>query len=160
LEQALIANDSALFDSGLEKLKSLLSNPTREFDEIHTDLQTEVASRLDPWDGLINLTVRIDPALKSISSPRVRDFGEAIEEIISNSVRHGGSQNISVNVTQMAHPDVLIRVEDDAVNPLPLIVTRIGLGTKILNLVSDGRWTIRRNEQRTIFEMTMSLLEE
>jgi hypothetical protein len=160
LEQALIANDSALFDSGLEKLKSLLSNPTREFDEGNSDLQTEVASRLDPWDGLINLTVRIDPALKSISSPRVRDFGEAIEEIISNSVRHGGSQNISVNVTQMAHPDVLIRVEDDAVNPLPLIVTRIGLGTKILNLVSDGRWTIRRNEQRTIFEMTMSLLEE
>jgi len=160
LEQAVIANDSALFDSGLEKLKSLLSNPTREFDEIHTDLQTEIASRLDPWDGLINIVVHIDPTLASITNLRVQDCGEAIEEIISNSVRHGGSQNISVNVTQLAHSDVLIRVEDDAVNPLPLFVERVGLGTKIFNLVSDGRWAIKRNEQGTIFEMTMSLLED
>jgi signal transduction histidine kinase len=160
LEQALISDNSTPFDSGLEKIKSLLSDPTREFDEGNSDVQTEVDSRLNPWEGLINLNVHIDPALAGISNPRVRDFGEAIEEIISNSVRHGGSQNITVNVTQMAHPDVLIRVEDDAIHPLPLIVTRIGLGTRILNLVSDGRWTIKRNEQKTTLEMTMSLLED
>lgn len=160
LEQAVLANDEALFDAGIERIKTLLTNPTREFDQDFNDLQTEVASRLDPWDGLISISVRIDPSLHSITNSRVRDCGEAIEEIVSNSVRHGGSQNISVDVTQIAHPDVQIKVEDDAINPLPLVVSRVGLGTRIFNLVSDGRWTINHEGQKTTFIMTMSLLED
>jgi signal transduction histidine kinase len=159
LEQAVTHNDNNSFDVGLKNIISVLSDPTREFEQITFDLKTEISSRLDPWEGLIAITFKIDPVLADISNERVHDLGEVIEEIISNSVRHGGSQSISINITFGNHPDIKVKIEDDAVNPLPLVPTRIGLGTKILNLVSDGRWSISRVDAKTTVKLTMSLLE-
>jgi len=159
LEQATATNDETLFEAGILRIQSVLADPIREFDEGQNDLQAEIASRLDPWDGLINISVNIDPSLVTVANSRVRDLGEAIEEIVSNSVRHGGSQNISVRVTHLAHPDIKIQIEDDASKPLPLVASRVGLGTRILNLVSDGRWTISHQENKTTVAMTFSLLE-
>jgi len=159
LEQAVTHNDNNTFDVGLKNIISVLSDPTREFEQITFDLKTEISSRLDPWEGLIAITIKIDPVLADISNERVHDLGEVIEEIISNSVRHGGSQSISINITSGNHPDIKVKIEDDAVNPLPLFPTRIGLGTKILNLVSDGRWSISRDGGKTTVNLTMALLE-
>jgi two-component sensor histidine kinase len=104
--------------------------------------------------------VDIDPELTTISNERVRDLGEVIEEVISNSVRHGGSQNIAIRITRDAHPDIYVNIEDDAVNPLPMGQSRIGLGTKILNLVTDGRWSISHIDGKTTVDLTMSLLKK
>jgi two-component sensor histidine kinase len=94
-----------------------------------------------------------------VVNDRVKDLGEVIEEIISNSVRHGGAQNISISITSRDHPDIKLVIEDDAINPLPLVPSRIGLGTKILNLVSDGRWSISHVDAKSTVKLTMSLLD-
>jgi hypothetical protein len=159
LEQAVVNDDNDNFEVGLANIKSVLSDPTREFDQNLVDLKSEISSRLDPWDGLIVMKISIDAALENVSNERVHDLGEVIEEIISNSVRHGGSQNISINISSSIHPDIHVQIEDDAVNPLPSVPSRIGLGTKILNLVSDGRWSISRVDAKTTVKLTMSLLE-
>ena len=160
LEQAVTNSDVKNFELGLTEISLVLSDPTREFEQKTVDLKTEISSRLDPWEGLIAIKIKIDPALADISNERVKDLGEVIEEIISNSVRHGGSQNISIDITSIVHPDIQVSIEDDAVNPLPSVPSRIGLGTKILNLVSDGRWSISRNGAKTTVKLTMSLLEK
>jgi len=159
LEQAVTNNDNKSFEVGLADIALVLSEPTREFEQKAVDLKTEISSRLDPWEGLISIKIKIDHALADISNERVKDLGEVIEEIISNSVRHGGSQNISINITSTIHPDIHVQIEDDAVNPLPSVPSRIGLGTKILNLVSDGRWSISHVDAKTTVKLTMSLLE-
>ena len=159
LEQAVGNDDLQSFELGLTNLKNILENPTREFEHNSMNLKEEISSRLDPWEGLIQIEITLDPALEKISNDRVKDVGEVIEEIISNSVRHGGSQNIKINITSNSHPDIQIQIEDDAVNPLPSAPARIGLGTKILNLVSDGRWTISHIEGKTTVMLTMSLSE-
>ena len=159
LQQAVDNNDVENFEAGLNSLKVILQNPTKDFDQNPMTLKAEIASRLDPWEGLITINVVIDPALEMVSNDRVKDLGEVIEEVISNSVRHGGSQNISIKITSSDHPDIQLMIEDDAVNPLPLVPARIGLGTKILNLVSDGRWSISHSEAKTTLKLVMSLLE-
>ena len=53
-----------------------------------------------------------------------------------------------------------VHIEDDAVNPLPISQSRIGLGTKILNLVTDGRWSISHLDGKTTVDLSMSLLEK
>ena len=159
LQQAVDNNDVENFEAGLNSLKVILENPTKDFDQNPMTLKAEIASRLDPWEGLITINVVIDPALEMVSNDRVKDLGEVIEEVISNSVRHGGSQNISIKITSSDHPDIQLMIEDDAVNPLPLVPARIGLGTKILNLVSDGRWSISHSEAKTTLKLVMSLLE-
>ena len=159
LEQAVGNNDLESFDSGLKNLKLILDDPTREFEQDQMNLKAEIASRLDPWEGLIALKLSVDPVLEGITNDRVKDLGEVIEEVISNSVRHGGSQNISISITSSDHPDVELVIEDDAINPLPLVPARVGLGTKILNLVSDGRWSISHVDAKTTVKLTMSLLD-
>lgn len=159
LEQSVTKNDLESFEIGLNNVKNILENPTQEFEQGYLSLGEEIASRLDPWQGLIQIEIFIDPKLENHSNERVRDLGEVIEEIISNSVRHGKSQNININITSQFHPDIQIVVEDDAINPLPSVPARIGLGTKILNLVSDGRWTISHIEGKTTVKLIMSLLE-
>ena len=159
LEQAVGNNDVESFDSGLKNLKLILDDPTKEFEQDQMNLKAEIASRLDPWEGLISIKLSVDPILEEIANVRVKDLGEVIEEVISNSVRHGGSQNILINITLLDHPDIQLLIEDDAINPLPLVPARIGLGTKILNLVSDGRWSISHSEAKTTLKLVMSLLE-
>ena len=159
LQQAVDKNDGENLQAGLNSLKVILENPTKDFDQNPMTLKAEIASRLDPWEGLITINVVIDPALEMVSNDRVKDLGEVIEEIVSNSVRHGGSQNILIKITSFDHPDVQLMIEDDAVNPLPLVPARIGLGTKILNLVSDGRWSISHLGAKTTVKLTMSLLD-
>jgi two-component sensor histidine kinase len=159
LEQAVSNNDIESFEAGLKNIELVLEDPTREFEQNILTLKSEVSSRLDPWTGLISIKLAIDSALENVSNQRVKDLGEVIEEIISNSVRHGGSQNISINITSTLHPDIHVQIEDDAVNPLPSVPSRIGLGTKILNLVSDGRWSISHVDAKTTVKLTMSLFE-
>jgi signal transduction histidine kinase len=160
LEQAVSNNDVEGFELCLKNLRGILENPTSEFGIVILPLNEEIASRLDPWEGLISIAVDIDPELTTISNERVRDLGEVIEEVISNSVRHGGSQNITIRITRDAHPDIYVHIEDDAVNPLPIGQSRVGLGTKILNLVTDGRWSISHIDGKTTVDLTMSLLEK
>jgi two-component sensor histidine kinase len=159
LEQAVTNRDVKNLELGLTEISLVLSDPTREFEQKTIDLKTEISSRLDPWEGLITIKIVIDPALADISNERVKDLGEVIEEIISNSVRHGGSQYISIDITSIVHPDIQVHIEDDAINPIPLVPSRIGLGTKILNLVSDGRWNISHDGAKTTVDLTMSLAE-
>ena len=159
LQQAVDHNDLENFESGLKNLKTILDNPTAEFDQNLMNLKSEIASRLNPWEGLITIKVSVDPVLEMVTNDRVKDLGEVIEEIISNSVRHGGSQNISIIITSSDHPDIKLLIEDDAINPLPLVPSRIGLGTKILNLVSDGRWSISHVDAKSTVKLTMSLLD-
>jgi hypothetical protein len=160
LEQSANNDDAESFELGLENLKFILEDPTREFEQVALDVKGEISSRIVPWEGLISIKLKIDSTIEAISNERVRDLGDVIEEIISNSVRHGGSQNIHINVTLLDHPDIQIFVEDDATNPLPLVPSRVGLGTKIFNLASDGRWSISHADAKTSFKLTMSLLEK
>lgn len=159
LEQAVGNNDLESFEAGLKNLKVILDDPTNEFEQDQMNLKDEIASRLDPWEGLITLKLSVDPALEGVANDRVKDLGEVIEEVISNSVRHGGSQNISISITSSDHPDIQLLIQDDAINPLPSVPARIGLGTKILNLVSDGRWSISHVDAKTTVKLTMSLLD-
>jgi two-component sensor histidine kinase len=160
LEQAVSNNDVESFEFSLQNLSQVLEDPTKDFHIVNLKLKEEVGSRLNPWEGLISIKVKIDPDLENIANDRVRDLGEVIEEIISNSVRHGSSQNIAISITRSTHPDVHIDIEDDALKPLPLGQSRIGLGTKILNLVTDGRWSISHVEGKTTVNLTMSLLDD
>jgi two-component sensor histidine kinase len=99
----------------------------------------------------------VDPDLKGIRNPRVRDVGEVIEELISNSIRHGKAKKIELKVLRSGNKDVEIVAFDDAIVRAPELPLRTGLGTRIFNLASDGRWSITRNGSSTEFRLLMGL---
>ena len=157
LETAANAGDSQVFQSTVDSLVNLLKNPNAEFEQLDTDLETEVSSRLDPWLGLLDVDLHIDQELKSVRNDRVRELGEVIEEIISNSMRHGKAQKVALRVIKSGDRDIQIIASDDATIAPPQVQSRYGLGTRIFNLASDGRWSITRVESGTEFKLTMAI---
>jgi len=80
-----------------------------------------------------------------------------MEELISNSIRHGKSKSIELKVIRSGQKDVEIIAVDDAVIPPPENAKTAGLGTRIFNLASDGRWSITRVGSSTEFRLTMGI---
>jgi two-component sensor histidine kinase len=157
LETACITGDSKTFNEALDSLIELLNNPDSQFEQELMDLSSEVRSRLDPWEGLLEIELEIDSELEMITSPRVRDLGEVIEELISNSMRHGKAHKISLRVTKQGDTNIRVKaIDDSSVAPIDTN-SRYGLGTRIFNLASDGRWSIERVESTTVFTLEMSL---
>jgi signal transduction histidine kinase len=157
LETASNVGDRQVFDGAVESLISLLSNPDAEFEQEPTDLRLEVSSRLDPWIGLLEVDLHIDSALEAVRNPRVRDLGEVIEELVSNSMRHGKAQHIDLRVRKAGDKDIEIIARDNATIAPPEVQSRYGLGTRIFNLASDGRWSLERVESQTIFTLVMTI---
>jgi hypothetical protein len=157
LETASQAGDSQSFNTAVDSLLNLLKNPDAEFEQKITVLETEVSSRLDPWLGLLDVDLHIDQELKSVRNERVRELGEVIEEIISNSMRHGKAQKVDLRVIKSGERDIQIIATDDAAIAPPENQGRFGLGTRIFNLASDGRWSITRVESGTEFKLTMAI---
>lgn len=157
LEAAAKDADLQSFKATLDSLNSLLSAPDADFEEESTDLQTEINSRLQPWVGLLNISIYVDPELKSVRTPRVRDLAEVIEELISNSSRHGKAKKIELKVLRSGVKDVEIIAIDDSTTPPSRAEKKPGLGTRIFNLASDGRWSIKRVGLTTEFRLTMEL---
>jgi two-component sensor histidine kinase len=157
LETAASAGDSQTFNRAVDSLLKLLNNPDAEFEQDLLDLKSEVSSRLDPWIGLLDVDLHIDSDLESIKNPKVRELGEVIEELVSNSMRHGKAHKISLRVVKLGEKDIQIRAVDDSSVAPPSKVNHHGLGTRIFNLASDGRWSITRVDLATDFRLTMTI---
>jgi two-component sensor histidine kinase len=157
LGAAASTDDRETFNETVKNLQSLLVNPDLGFDEESVDLQSEVASRLDPWRGLLGVTLMIDDEIATIRNSRVRDIGQVIEELISNSIRHGRSGKIDLKLMRAGNGQIEITAVDDATIPPPESISKYGLGTRIFNLASDGRWSITRVGSSTVFNLRMSI---
>ena len=156
-EMATNSNDSKTFKETVDSLLQILKSPDSDFDRDAVDLDSEIASRLDPWLGLLEVDLFVEPKLKEMKNLRVKELGEAIEEIVSNSIRHGKAQKLSLRVISKGDHDVEIAVIDDSKIAPPDYQTRYGLGTRIFNLVSDGRWSITRVDSSTVFNLVMAI---
>ena len=157
LETAAKQGDVRTFNATVDSLLSMLSAPDVEFAQEATDLQTELANRLDPWLGLLDIDLKIDQNLKSIRNSRVRDIGEVTEELISNSIRHGKAKEIALTITRLDERDIQIVAVDNASVAPQVTAQRTGLGTRIFNLASDGRWSLQRVGLNTEFRLTMEI---
>jgi hypothetical protein len=158
-EQSVLTNDRDSLLSALLNMEKLLTNPIADFDEAPLTLEKEIETRLNPWEGLLSISIYIEPSLASIKNEKIRNLGEAVEEIVSNSIRHGGATTITLKITQINQTEIEVLVEDDAVNRPSEFPTRVGLGTKIFNLVSDGRWSLEYKNLSAQFKMIVAIAE-
>jgi len=157
LDAAASVNDVKTYKETVESLLSLLRNPDADFDDESKDLQREIASRLDPWRGLLHIDLHIDQEIASLNNIRVRELGEVVEELISNSIRHGKAKRIDLKVLSLGRNEVEIIAVDDATISPGGLKEKSGLGTRIFNLASDGRWSLTRRGSSTEFRLTMGI---
>jgi hypothetical protein len=159
LDAAASKNDATTYIETVESLLILLRNPDADFEDDLRDLRREITSRLDPWRGLLHINLHIDQEIASLNNSRVRELGEVVEELISNSIRHGKAREIDLKVLCAGPKDVeIIAIDDASVSPRDL-KEKSGLGTRIFNLASDGRWSLTRRDSSTEFRLIMGIQE-
>ncbi len=157
IQQAVDNNDADAYKKLRQSIMDLLANPTAEFQSSTNTLSEELSSRIDPWFGILEVKLNLSPDLQNLQNERIQEVGEVVEEILSNSVRHGGATELALNIKMSEDETLVIEVKDNAlVSPDPE-KNIPGLGTKIFNLVSDGRWEIGRIGFVTIFKIQISL---
>jgi two-component sensor histidine kinase len=106
---------------------------------------------------LLTISLIISPELKLVKNPRVKDLGQVVEELISNSIRHGKATRINLKILQSDESTIQIIALDDALVAPTESETTAGLGTRIFNLASDGRWSITRVGPSTEFALSMGM---
>ena len=72
-------------------------------------------------------------------------------------MRHGKSQEIHLWIKKVGEKDIEIISKDNATVAPPINQIRYGLGTRIFNLASDGRWSLIRIASSTEFRLTMTI---
>lgn len=157
MQQALENNDSEAFNKLRISLVDLLENPTLGFNFEALKLSDELSSRIDPWFGILDVDLKLQDGLGDLRSERVQDIGDVIEEILSNSVRHGGATEIRIEISKSDANTIKINAIDNPTKSPDFERNNPGLGTKIFNLVSDGRWEIEYNQNETIFTIYISV---
>lgn len=157
LEQATNKADESGFNQAVDILLQVLQTPESSFLREKRNLQDEVMIRLQPWEGLVEINLELDPKLQNLIGFRVSDVGEVLEEAISNSVRHGKSGIINIDLKLSDVDQVQITVKDNSQVEIDKENVRYGLGTKLFNLVSDGRWNLSHSESGTIFSSTINV---
>jgi two-component sensor histidine kinase len=147
IEEAQKKSNSEAIAQAITILDEMLSDPVAGFTSKSQTLTEEIDARLNPWRGILEIEVGIQPELGTIHSQRNQDIGEVLGEAISNAVRHGMARNIDVKIEFSEEHEVSITVYDDSsIVPAPSD-GKGGLGTKIFNSVSDGRWKLSRDDE-------------
>jgi two-component sensor histidine kinase len=112
------------------------------------NLEEEINFRLDPWKGILDLQLSIDPKSKLVKTNRLSEIGLLVEEAISNSVRHGKSSQIEVSIPAPELGKLTLWVKDNSEVPLPEdfpVLESTGMGLKIYDSVTDGNWNIKND---------------
>ena len=100
------------------------------------DLAETLAGR---WDGFVELEIVQHPSLISVVCDKSWALVEVLNEAISNAIRHGMASTISIDIEPVDN-SIYITVSDNGLGPTS---GKPGLGTKIINEITEGNWSIK-----------------
>ncbi len=98
-------------------------------------------SVIDPWASLIEIDVQL-PSIP-LSLTEARSVKRVIQEGLANAYRHGGASQSSIGIAREATA-LVVEMIDNGVGKDPH--SRLGLGSAILEEVSDGQWSLHTLE--------------
>lgn len=153
LDEAARSGSTEDARSALERVHSLLS---RSISEDFANFQENPGERLERivagWRGICAVDVEVDEGV--IDDPRLTVAVQAIEEIIANSVRHGGATRIAVNVG-LTSEGVTVRVETDARVVDERVAGGGGLGSRVLQAMAPGGMVVEPSQVGSRIELTV-----
>ena len=153
LEQVEQKSDSAAIISALDIIAGVLSDPEigNTQHEIHETLEEELNFRVDPWKGILDINLNMHPQSKKVRTSRLAEIGLLVEEAISNSVRHGRSSQVEIEIPPPSTNELTIRIKDNSEIPIRTNLDdghSKGMGLKIYDSVTDGNWTLKNDSSK------------
>jgi len=143
LDRAARTNDQIAHAEAIAQARQLLREPILPVSETREalGLRTLVDAKIALWQGLAGINAFVASDVGRICGATADTSAEIVEEALTNAIRHGSADSISVQIDAVADVDgdcVRITVIDDGIGCLD---TRPGFGSTFLDEVCGGRWT-------------------
>jgi len=114
LNRAAKEKNSRIGRRGIEKTAEILRRSHADY-VVGRELtfEAKIQKIVDAWDGIAEIVVKVNGA-EAGENEDLTPLCDVIEELVSNSVRHGGSRNIGIEVTLKARGSSVIYTDDGA----------------------------------------------
>ena len=102
-------------------------------------LSARLAEVAERWRGLADLDVALEPRLASLTGELAERVTNVVVEAVTNAMRHGAAQCVTVEVAAALDQAVVVTVTDDGFGPRR---GRAGTGSHYLDIVTRGHWAL------------------
>lgn len=145
LEKAGRKGDKRALERELAQAYESLRVPSASyFAAPEESFKAEVSKVISKWKDLLNIKVKIDSAIGELEPSKSQEIGNAINEGIANSFRHGHASNVKLNVEKV-RSGIIVEIVDDGDGPMG---GKGGLGTEWFNAISGRSWSLKQVNAR------------
>lgn len=110
-------------------------------------LEEEIASRCALWESLIDISSAVDYQGTPLSARVQSALGDAIEEAISNAVRHGGATAITITGGRLSTDELTLAIRD---NGTGILSAPRGFGSEVFDRLAGDNWSLTRDGEETV----------
>jgi len=152
LEKAGLKGDKKALERELTQAYESLRLPSAAyFAAPEANFKSEITKVVSKWNDLLKIKVNIDKNMIEVEPSLSQEIGNAINEGISNSFRHGHASSVSIKV-EKAKSGIRIELTDDGEGPAG---GKGGLGQEWFNAIAGGNWSLKKgiNNRGAILEL-------
>lgn len=126
--------------NAINELNRIVSEPNgRVMDNCASSI-TQIYSRIEStWGALVNIKFHEDASKDDLTSDELENVQTIVEEVVTNSVRHGLASHIDVSVTIIDKTHIEISVID---NGIGIQIKKYGLGTNLITTICGNSWSL------------------
>ena len=103
-------------------------------------LKAEVAKVVAKWSDLMKIKTKIEKSVDELAPAKSQEMGNAINEAISNSFRHGQATEVQILISKNKGK-IKIEIIDNGSSPQK---GNGGLGTEWFNAIAGSEWSLSR----------------
>lgn len=141
IDLAVEAEDADGLIAALEYAAEIVASAGVAASSADHTVRHAVDRSVSAWQGLVDITVHVDPDAEFVVGSAATAAGRVFEECIANAVRHGDAANITIVITRSID-ELQIVVTDDG-GGLDGGSVQPGLGTSLLVEATTGRVSIQ-----------------
>lgn len=139
LEKAGRKGDKRALERELAQAYESLRVPSAAYFAAPEDtFKAEINKVISKWKDLLNIKVKIDSSIGELEPSKSQEIGNAVNEGIANSFRHGHASNLKLNVEKV-RSGIRVELIDDGDGPMG---GKGGLGTEWFNAISGSNWDL------------------
>lgn len=153
-ERAILNSDSELMKSSLVEAARILASIELSPAPTST-LLNEVQRKVDLWQELCDISLQMDAKTDEVRDERrIRMAGQVVEEGISNAVRHGDADALSISLGVPVPGMLRIEILDNGCGPT---AGAGGMGSALLSQATEGRWSLEATPRGTLLIATLTV---
>jgi len=152
IQQAIASENHTEYIMALNAARELLVGFSALDQGTERTHEEELDFRVNRWEGIVEITTDVQGFDYRQCHIAATEFGDVIEEGISNAVRHGKCSEIAIMITAGQPVGCTIEIRD---NGEGIRTITPGLGSSFFDTVAAGNWRRTRDSQNLSTVLTL-----